>query len=401
MRKLILFVNIIIIAIFVTNPSKALAQEVANVYYNEACSDCITYIKEMEPLLNKYGITANLKDYINRPEYRKELSKENKDYQVPIQLQDSLTMFLKTNLVIEGHVPVKIVERILSDYSNLPKHKLIVLYQPEMHSNAKVLTLYVSGNDPEKISVNEDIVNIISGKPLKEDKNYLNRDMLVPLIIGAISNSLHPCAIAVLLLLLTFLYAMKKKKKDIIGMGLAYVLGIFIVYFLIGLGLLKAISLSNEPFFVAKLASLVLIVLGLINIKDYFFPNLPIHLKVPDFTKGAIQNFMEKASVPTAFIVGALVGLCAFPCTGGIYTVIISTLAATRSAQFVFYLLLYNFIFVVPLLLVVIASSNKKLLERVEDMEMKSSRKLHLITGILMVLIGVGVYLWIGAIIYG
>ena len=401
MRKLILFVNIIIITIFVTNPSKALAQEVANVYYNEACSDCITYIKEMEPLLNKYGITANLKDYINRPEYRKELSKENKDYQVPIQLQDSLTMFLKTNLVIEGHVPVKIVERILSDYSNLPKHKLIVLYQPEMHSNAKVLTLYVSGNDPEKISVNEDIVDIISGKPLKEDKSYLNRDILVPLIIGAISNSLHPCAIAVLLLLLTFLYAMKKKKKDIIGMGLAYVLGIFIVYFLIGLGLLKAISLSNEPFFVAKLASLVLIVLGLINIKDYFFPNLPIHLKVPDFTKGAIQNFMEKASVPTAFIVGALVGLCAFPCTGGIYTVIISTLAATRSAQFVFYLLLYNFIFVVPLLLVVIASSNKKLLERVEDMEMKSSRKLHLITGILMVLIGVGVYLWIGAIIYG
>ena len=133
----------------------------------------------------------------------------------------------------------------------------------------------------------------------------------------------------------------------------------------------------------------------------YFFPNLPIHLRVPDFTKGAIQNFMEKASVPTAFIVGALVGLCAFPCTGGIYTVIISTLAATRSAQFVFYLLLYNFIFVVPLLLVVIASSNKRLLEKVEDMEMKSSRKLHLITGILMVLIGVGVYLWIGAIIYG
>ena len=264
-----------------------------------------------------------------------------------------------------------------------------------------MLTLYVSGNDPEKISVNEDIVDIISGKPLKEDKSYLNRDILVPLIMGAISNSLHPCSIAVLLLLLTFLYAMKKKKKDIIGMGLAYVLGIFIVYFLIGLGLLKAISLSNEPFFVAKLASLVLIVLGLINIKDYFFPNLPIHLRVPDFTKGAIQNFMEKASVPTAFIVGALVGLCAFPCTGGIYTVIISTLAATRSAQFVFYLLLYNFIFVVPLLLVVIASSNKRLLEKVEDMEMKSSRKLHLITGILMVLIGVGVYLWIGAIIYG
>ena len=110
---------------------------------------------------------------------------------------------------------------------------------------------------------------------------------------------------------------------------------------------------------------------------------------------------MEKASVPTAFVVGALVGLCAFPCTGGIYTVVISTLAATKSAEFVLYLLIYNLIFVLPLLLVVIASSNKRLLEKVETIEMKSAKRLHLVTGIMMILIGLGVYLWIGAIIYG
>ena len=382
-------------------------QESVNIYYNQACSDCVTYVQEIQPILNKYKITSELKDYINQPEFRKDLSKENKTYQIPIELQDSLTIFLKQNLIIEGHVPMNLVNSLLENYEKLPKHKLIVLYQPEMHSKVSEITLYISGYRPEKVLIpayadrKENIVNLIHGRTVRENALVPNKNVLTTIIIGALSNSLHPCAIAVLLLLLTFLYSAKKKKKEIILMGSAYILGIFLVYFLIGLGILKAVSLSSEPFFVAKLASIILIILGLINVKDYFFPNLPIHLKIPDFTKGAIQNFMEKASIPTAFIVGALVGLCAFPCTGGIYTVIISTLAATKSTQFLMYLFIYNFLFVLPLILVVIASSNQKLLEKVEHLEMKNSKKLHLITGVLMILIGLSVYLWIAAIIYG
>ncbi len=400
MKRFALVISVIT-AIFVANTHKALAQEPVSIYYNQACSDCVIYIQEVQPILDKYNIVSNPKDYINQPDFRKDLSKENKIYQVPIELRDSLTIFLKPNLVIEGHIPVSIVDELLRNYESLPKHKLIVLYQPEMHSKVKELTLYISGYKPEEVPADDNILNIIYGKMLKTNDSLPNENILTPLIIGAVSNSLHPCAIAVLLLLLTFLYSVKKRKKEIIGIGLAYILGIFIVYFLIGVGILKAISLSSEPFFVAKVASLILIILGLINVKDYFFPDLPIHLKIPDFTKGAIQNFMEKASFPAAFVVGALVGLCAFPCTGGIYTVIISTLAATKSTQFVLYLLLYNFIFILPLILVVAASSNERLLEKIEALEMKNSRKLHLITGILMMLIGIGVYLWIGAIIYG
>lgn len=399
MKKLSIFIAVVFL--FTFGFSKVEAKEAISIYYNQACSDCVIYVNELSPILKKYDISPNLKDYINQPRFRQELSAENKKYLIPLSLQDSLTLFLKPNLVIEGHVPVELLDLLLSAYPNLPKHRLIVLYQPEMHSKINDLTLYISGYNPEKVLLNENIINIIHGRIIKEGELELNQNILPPLILGAISNSLHPCAIAVLLLLLTFLYTLNKKKKDIIGIGLAYVLGIFIVYFLIGLGILKAISLSSEPFFVAKVASLILIILGLINVKDYFFPNLPIHLRIPNFTKGAIQNFMERASIPAAFIVGALVGLCAFPCTGGIYTVIISTLAATKSAQFVLYLLLYNFIFILPLLLVIATSSNKKVLERVEKLETKNSRKLHLLTGILMILIGLGVYFWIGAIIYG
>jgi len=264
-----------------------------------------------------------------------------------------------------------------------------------MHSNATDYQIYISGYSVEKLNISDDILSYIKGKEPRLLQNALPNNILLPVIVGAISNSLHPCAIAVLLLLLTFLYTINKGKKTILLIGFSYVLGVFLVYFLIGLGVLRAISLSSEPFFVARVATVILLILGLINIKDYFFPKFPIHLKIPDFTKGAIQTFVERASVPSAFIVGALVGMCAFPCTGGIYTVIISTLAASASSKFIVYLILYNFVFVLPLLIVVIIATNRKLLERVEEMEHRNSRKLHLVTGILMIFIAVSVYFWI------
>ena len=398
MKKLFnIFIFALLLLVF---GGKAFAQEKVSVYYNEACSDCVVYIKNLEPILTQYNITPDFKDYINTKSYRSELNAVNKQYKIPLAFQDSLAVFLKPNLIIEGHVPLEAVRLLIANYESLPKHDLIILYQPEMHSNAKEYTLYVSGYDAQKVDVGFDIIADLKTKQIKAAETP-EKNLLISVVIGALANSIHPCAIAVLLLLLSFLYAIRKNKKQILAIGLAYIFGIFIVYFLIGLGLLKAISLSDQPFFVAQIAAVILILLGLINVKDYFFPEFPIHLKIPDFTKGAIQRFLEQASVPTAFVVGALVGVCAFPCTGGIYTVIISTLAAAKSAKFLFYLFLYNLIFVLPLLIIVGISANKKLLDYVEKVELKNSRKMHLITGIFMILIGLGVYFWIGAIIYG
>jgi cytochrome c biogenesis protein CcdA len=395
MKKAVLLI-ITSTLIFTTLSKKVYAQEQVDIYYNNACTDCVTYINDIKPLLNKYEIEPTLKDYINKPEYRKTLNSLNKKYQIPYDVQDSLTIFLKPNLIIEGHVPFSAIVMVLNQYAELPQHKLIVLYQPKMHTNVNVYQVYIYGYTTEKLSTSDNVVDYIKAKEPRAIQNSFTNNLFLPVVAGAVSNSLHPCAIAVLLLLLSFLYSINKSKKSIITMGLSYIAGVFLVYFLIGIGLLRAIALTTEPFFVARVASIILLILGLINVKDYFFPKLPIHLKIPDFTKGAIQSFMEKASVPSAFIVGALVGMCAFPCTGGIYTVIISTLAATASSKFIFYLLMYNFIFVLPLIIVVLLASNKKLLEKTEDLEHRNSRKLHLITGLLMIVIAIGVYLWIG-----
>jgi len=92
MKKLvIMLITSLLLSIWFSN--KVFAQETVEVFFNDACKDCVTYIREMEPLLSKYDLKPVLKDYINKPSYRKELNALNKRYQIPYSVQDSLTFF--------------------------------------------------------------------------------------------------------------------------------------------------------------------------------------------------------------------------------------------------------------------------------------------------------------------
>src|ERR1035437_11145135 len=76
----------------------------------------------------------------------------------------------------------------------------------------------------------------------------------MPVLIGtaALVGSVNPCAFSVLFLTITFLFGLERKRKDIIWAGLAYVFGIFLTYVLIGLGVLKVLSLFNIPNLMSK-----------------------------------------------------------------------------------------------------------------------------------------------------
>jgi hypothetical protein len=68
----------------------------------------------------------------------------------------------------------------------------------------------------------------------------------LPLIIGAgLLDGINPCAFAVLVFLLTFLLTVSKDKRRMIKAGVAYVVGVYVTYFLAGLGLLTVIHLTG------------------------------------------------------------------------------------------------------------------------------------------------------------
>lgn len=209
------------------------------------------------------------------------------------------------------------------------------------------------------------------------------------LVISALVDSVNPCAFSVLLLTIAFLFGIGKLRRDILKAGGLYILGIFLVYLLIGLGILQALHIFNTPHFMAKVGATILIAVGLINLINFFFPKFPIKLGIPHAAHNKMAQIMTKASLPAAFGLGLLVGLCEFPCTGGPYLTVLGMLH-DRGEYFagLGYLGLFNLIFILPLIVTLLIASNDKLLGKFQAWRKAETGNVRLISGLIMVVLG-------------
>jgi cytochrome c biogenesis protein CcdA len=219
--------------------------------------------------------------------------------------------------------------------------------------------------------------------------------LLFPLVtVAAIIDSVNPCAFSILLLTIAFLFSIGRLRSGILKVGGAYILGLFLIYILIGLGILQTLHLFNTPNFMAKLGASLLIVLGGINLINEIFPAFPIKLRIPQAAHHWMAQLMEKGSLPTAFILGGLVGLCEFPCTGGPYLMILGLLHDAASYLKGFgYLIYYNLIFILPLVIMLLIASNHSLLAKVQEWQQKKRGWMRYSSGLAMIALGVIIFL--------
>lgn len=218
---------------------------------------------------------------------------------------------------------------------------------------------------------------------------------MLPLVgVAALIDSINPCAFGILLLTIAFLLTLQKTRSSILKIGGVYILGLVTVYILIGLGILQALHLFNTPHFMAKVGALLLLVLGGINLINELFPSFPIKLRIPQAAHTKIASLMNKASLPAVFLLGALVGLCEFPCTGGPYLMVLGLLHDQGTyLSGVGYLLLYNLIFVLPLLIILLISSDGAVLEKVRQWKKAETKHMRIWGGIAMVVLGLLIFL--------
>lgn len=217
-----------------------------------------------------------------------------------------------------------------------------------------------------------------------------NGRWLFPLVTaGALVDSLNLCAVTILILTIGFLFSLGQFHPAILKIGTAFILGIFLVYVLIGLGILRVLYLFNTPNFMAKIGALILIIFGIITLINEFFPAFPVKLKIPKAAHEKIAKLMTKSSFPGAFMLGLFVGLCAFPCTGGPYLMVLGLLhdKATHLKGFL-YLLYYNLLFVLPLVIILLIAGNKNLLEKIQGWREEKGKGIKLIFGLAMILLG-------------
>jgi cytochrome c biogenesis protein CcdA len=174
--------------------------------------------------------------------------------------------------------------------------------------------------------------------------------------------------------------------------GTIYIIAVFIFYFLSGLGIFAIVQVSGISRIFSVIAASLAILFGLITIRDAFFGDKGAFLAIPESRKGVIDAYVKKGSLPAAFVLGILVGMFELPCTGGIYLAILSLLShqGTITAGLP-YLLLYNVIFVLPLVAILLIISFGIPPERLNQWRLEHRMIVRLIMGAVM--IGIGAFI--------
>lgn len=216
---------------------------------------------------------------------------------------------------------------------------------------------------------------------------------LPAVILAAAVDSINPCALSVLIFLLVYLLALKAPGR-VLRVGLTYTFSVFSAYFLAGLGLLRFVQLSGVSSWIARMAGGVAVLTGLVNIKDFFWPDRGPSLKIPESKKPILERWIKRASIPAAVVLGFLVSAFELPCTGGVYLAILSLLAKRTAGPSVLgYLLLYNLVFVFPLALIVLMVYRGISPEKLEKLRVEKRRLIRLLMGLVMLGLGVGLLL--------
>lgn len=179
---------------------------------------------------------------------------------------------------------------------------------------------------------------------------------LITVVTTAAIDSINPCAIGVLILLVSVVLGSGKSTKRLLWLGFLYVMAVMTVYLLAGLGLMY--FMSAVPLIVTESLSLIvaaiLVVAGILEVKDFFWYGKGPSLSISGANAGKIKELAQNISAPGVIILGAFVSAVELPCTGAPYLAIITLLSQYFDFTAFVLLVVYNVVFVLPLIIVLL-----------------------------------------------
>lgn len=209
-------------------------------------------------------------------------------------------------------------------------------------------------------------------------------------LLSAAIDSINPCAIGVLILMVSVVLGGKGSTKRLLLLGGLYIGAIFLTYLIAGLGLIY--FLANVPLFVAEYLALIVgsivILAGILEIKDYFWYGKGVSLQIPPYFANKIHDFSKNVTVPGVIFLGAFIAAVELPCTGAPYLAIITILSLNFNAYAFFLLVLYNVVFVAPLVVILILVAAGVHLNTIKHWKEGNKHYMRLAIGVLLILLG-------------
>lgn len=226
--------------------------------------------------------------------------------------------------------------------------------------------------------------------PAEAMQMYLPRITLPTVIVAAAVDGINPCAFTVLLLFITSLLATMQSggqgiggiRARLLSLGSIYIAAIFLTYLALGVGLLKTMDFFTRQHLPARFGALAAILFGLWMLKDFFLPDLGWRLQAPPQIGKTVSAVARNATVPALIAGGFLIGLCTVPCSGAVYLGVLSLLALQPSALVGYsYLVLYNLIFIMPLVVILIVAAARPTLNRLAHWNLHHREWVRLVLG--------------------
>lgn len=201
-------------------------------------------------------------------------------------------------------------------------------------------------------------------------------------VMGAgLVDGINPCAFTVIVFFISFLALQGYRKKELVTIGLSFICAVFITYLLIGLGIFNFLYRLKGFWLAAKIigisVGLFSIILGILALSDFFrfrrtASTEGMFLQLPGAIKKRIQRIIglhyrktqeEKQEgikphilklIASALASGFLVSLLEAVCTGQVYlpTIVFVLKTSPLKLQAWGQLLLYNLMFIIPLIMV-------------------------------------------------
>ena len=187
-------------------------------------------------------------------------------------------------------------------------------------------------------------------------------------VVAGLTDGINPCAIASLVFLMSLLRLSKNARRGLLLMGVSYCVASFVTYIAIGFGLLRALHLLDQFEGMQRGIELVMLavlaVLALLSFRDaYRFKGggnpEDITLQLPKGVKKMAHKIMRegveaKSLILGGIAIGVLVTGLETVCTGQVLvpTLVVVIRDSEKSARELSYLLLYNFMFILPLIVV-------------------------------------------------
>lgn len=190
---------------------------------------------------------------------------------------------------------------------------------------------------------------------------------LVAVLGAGLLDGVNPCAFTTIIFFISYLTLVGRKGRDLLLVGAAFTVAVFLTYLAMGLGLAEIVRQIEGISLIGRLlygtTALVCLVLAALSVWDYAKIRQgklsEIALQLPKSLKARIHSTIRSRSrmqgyIGAAFGAGILVSVFELACTGQVYlpTIVFVTGVAELRLTALAYLALYNLMFVVPLVLV-------------------------------------------------